>query len=364
MPLRKLLLFFLATFLVLFFSCLDLFHTTFQDTEDAVYYQASDLKAAPAPTDTLVIMTWNIKFAGGRIDFFFDCYGDRTLMKKEEVLANLDGLAAKINQVNPDILFLQEADVQSKRCAYVDNVQYLLDHTDLNYAVYASQWKADYVPSDGIGRANSGNAILSRWKIGSAIRVALPLLTEKDALSKYFYLRRNYLKAIVEIPQKDPLHVLTIHSEAYSHDGTKKKQIDRFYAELAALDSAGTVFVAGGDFNTIPPASAKVKDFPDSKCTEEQFQADDFTEDIDLMVPFYNRFEAETPLSDYTVNNDPYFSHTTDKNGFWNRKLDYLFTNGHFVAGSGLVHQNAAQGGMETMPLSDHAPITVKFILP
>jgi endonuclease/exonuclease/phosphatase family metal-dependent hydrolase len=45
--------------------------------------------------------------------------------------------------------------------------------------------------------------------------------------------------------------------------------------------------------------------------------------------------------------------------GFWNRKLDYLFTNGRFRVDSAVTHQDTASGGLATMPLSDHAPISV-----
>jgi hypothetical protein len=102
-------------------SC-DPFRTTFDDLEDAVLYEATTITAPPDSVGTLKIMTWNIKFAGGRIDFFYDCYGDRTLMTEDEVVHNLEGLAAKINQYDPDIVLLQEVDVESKRCAYVDNL--------------------------------------------------------------------------------------------------------------------------------------------------------------------------------------------------------------------------------------------------
>jgi endonuclease/exonuclease/phosphatase family metal-dependent hydrolase len=64
----------------------------------------------------------------------------------------------------------------------------------------------------------------------------------------------------------------------------------------------------------------------------------------------------------YDADNSLYYSFTSDKNGFWNRKLDYIFSNGNFVANSGMVHQDETTGGMKTMPLSDHAPITVLFV--
>ena len=67
---------------------------------------------------------------------------------------------------------------------------------------------------------------------------------------------------------------------------------------------------------------------------------------------------------DGSANNAAYFSHTTDQDGFWNRKLDYIFSNGQIVPGSGLVHQDEAHGGMATMPLSDHAPVSVELELP
>jgi endonuclease/exonuclease/phosphatase family metal-dependent hydrolase len=96
-------------------------------------------------------------------------------------------------------------------------------------------------------------------------------------------------------------------------------------------------------------------------CTNEDFIADDYTEEETWLEPLYAEYESEIPLDEYQANNAPYFSHTTDKNGFWNRKLDYFFTNAPVVPGSGLVHQDEARGGTATMPLSDHAPVTVEI---
>jgi endonuclease/exonuclease/phosphatase family metal-dependent hydrolase len=283
-------------------------------------------------------------------------------MTEEEVVRNLEGLAVKINQVDPDIVLMQEVDAESKRCAYVDNLQWLLDHTRLNYGAYASQWKADYVPSDGIGRVNSGNAVMSRWEITGAKRIALALISDQDALRQYFYLRRNILKTMISVPGHT-LNVLCVHTAAFSHDGTKKKHIDQFKQECDDIDMAGGLFVAGGDLNEIPPGAKKVKDFPDSKCTDEDYQADDYSGETTWLDGLYAAYEEAVPLSVYRADENPYFTHTTDKNGFWNRRLDYLFTNGNFAAGSGTAHQDDSTG-MATMPLSDHAPVTVRMALP
>lgn len=335
-----------------------------ESNEDAaIHYTAATITPVQSPPDTLEMVTWNIKFGGGRIDFFFDCYGDRVLMTKEEVIANLDALIVKINQMNPDVLFLQEIDIDSKRSAYVDQLQYILDHTALNYAVYGSQWQSDFVPSDGIGRMNSGNAIVSKYPLSNAERIPLSLIDDQSAITRYFYLRRNLLKADVQIGNKS-IVVLGTHTEAYSTDDTKLKQLKEIKDQLDKLNSSGKRFVIGGDFNTIPPKSLVYEKFDDDKCeVGSDFESQSFKDELTVMQPFYNAYQSAIPLGMYEADNAPYFSFTSDKNGFWNRCLDYVFTNGEFVYKSGLVHQDAARGGMNTMPLSDHAPLSVKYIL-
>ena len=343
------------------FGC-DPFHTGFEDLEDARYYRAEKRGPLPAPKAVLRAMNYNLKFGGGRLDFFFDCFGDRVLMSKGEVLANLERLAEKIRQVDPDILIVQELDVNSKRAGYVDQMQWLLDHTALDYGVYASQWKADYVPSDGIGAVDSGNGILSKYPLSGAVRVALSLRTHQSELERYFYLKRNLVRATVEVGDTT-IVVVGVHAEAYAKDGTKKRHIDRFKQELDRFAEQGDIVLGAGDLNTRPPGSAKQNAFPDSVCTNEDFIADDYREEDTWLEPLYADYESEIPLSEYQADNAPYFSHTTDKNGFWNRKLDYFFTNAQVVPGSGLVHQDEERGGMATMPLSDHAPVTVEIEL-
>ncbi|MEA3445196.1 MAG: endonuclease/exonuclease/phosphatase family protein, partial [Bacteroidota bacterium] len=154
------------------------------------------------------------------------------------------------------------------------------------------------------------------------------------------------------------------HLAAYSHDGTKKKQLDILNNLLESYDSRQTPFIVGGDFNSVPPESQKVKDFPDAACEDEDLSADDYSEEIDWLKPFY-RFSSAIPLDSFKINNKANFTHTTKSpanGGFWTRKIDYIFTNGEFVPGSGLTHQDKNSGGMNTMKLSDHAPITVEYI--
>ncbi len=360
-PRRGALLLFASALLV---AACDPFHTGFDDVEGAQSYTASTIKPAELTYGAsgnvrLRVMNYNVKFGGGRIDFFFDCHDDRVLMKRSEVERNLEGLAAKINQVDPDVLIIQEVDINSKRAAYLDQVQWLLDHTTLNYAVYGSQWRADYVPSDGLGAVDSGNAILSKFPLTNGTRIALSLRTDQSDIERYFYLKRNVLRADLDIDP--PVRIVAVHAEAYSKDGTKLEHIERFKQEL---DEAPGLVIGAGDLNTLPPDSEKTSGFPDSVCTDEDFIADDYSAEGDWLKPLYADYNAAIPLADYQADNARYFSHTTDSRGFWNRMLDYVFTNANVVEGSGLVHQDTAHGGMDTMPLSDHAPVSVELELP
>ncbi|MBC8214832.1 MAG: endonuclease/exonuclease/phosphatase family protein [Candidatus Marinimicrobia bacterium] len=334
----------------------DIFNTQFEDLEDAVLYQASSLTEAPTSVDSLIVMTWNVKFGGARIDFWFDCYGERVIMTENEVMDNIEALADYIEEVNPDIVLLQEVDVNSKRSAYIDQLQYLLDNTDLNYGAYASQWKADFIPSSGLGKMESGNAILSKWALTDAERIALPLISEDDALTQYFYLKRNILKAKIDLLGYDNLWALNIHASAYSNDGTKKLQLDQFKDELDFLDSSDELFIAGGDFNSLPPNTIKVNEFDDSICEDEDFQGDDYSEESEWLDEFYTDYEPAVTLDKYGTTEETQFNHYSHTvqgppEGFWSRKLDYLFTNLTWVENSDSTHQ-------ETMDLSDHAPLT------
>lgn len=349
---------------VLLLGACDPFNTSFEDIEPARDYTASEVVTPPANPTSLVVMNWNVKFGAGRIDFFFDCHGDRAIMSEDEVTTNLDGLAAKIKQVNPDVLMIQEVDALSKRGAYIDQVQYLLDATDLNYAVYASQWKADYVPSDGVGPVDSGTAILSKYPLVDAERIALPLIGEQDAITQYFYLKRHMLRARVDLEGKDDVYVINVHTAAYSTDSTKRDQIDLFKAEIDALDARGMQVLAGGDLNALPPQTEQISGFVDFVCEEGgEYDADDYSHEVGWLDDLYASYTPAISLDDYAADNAAYFTHTTDKDGYWNRKLDYLFTNGSFADGSALTHQDVMNGGVETMPLSDHAPITVTWEL-
>lgn len=366
--------------LVLFLGSCDPIVTTFSGGGEVVLYEAADLVETgllpPEGLTEVVVMTWNIRFGAGRLPWFGDGCGDRVILSDYEIETGLQGIAQKINSVNPDILLLQEVDVLSKRTGYLDEVQWLLDNTSLNFGVYASAWQAQFIPSDGLGRMDMGNAILSKWPVVEAERIPLALRGDQDALTQYFYLRRNILKAEINGPFSisDNLWAVNIHATAFSTDDTKKEHLEKFKDVLDELDENGNFFVAGGDLNEVPPGAIKLDYCLEDACTGEVFHTDAdggphlegsyfqyFEDENQWLQPFDEEYLPAVSREVYLAEESPYFTHSaevdsTDENYDWNRKLDYLWTNVQWITGSDSTHQDGKK-------LSDHAAVSCRLNL-
>ena len=349
-------------FIFLMISC-DPLVTEFSSKESPKEY-TSKILVSPPNKDTLTVVTWNIRFGIGRANWFGDSCGELVIFDDEKIKNGLELLALKIAEIDADILLLQEVDIDSKRSSYIDQVQWLLDHTSMNYGVYASMWEVQFVPSDGLGRVNTGNAILSKWPLSEAERIQLSLRGDQDALTKAFYVRRNVLKAVVNYPG-NPFWAVGIHASAFSNDDTKQKQFLEFKDVLDEINAKGELFVAGGDLNELPPGATKNNYCDEDRCPDELPESDegcDFSNETTWISPLYNAYTPSVSLVDYLQNENMYFTHASTHNANderyqWNRKLDYLFTNTSWVPRSERTHQEAQ---LE----SDHVAVSAKWILP
>ena len=305
------------------FSCEPLV-TTFDIVEDAILYEAKNFITAPAPENSVRVMTW---------------------------------------------ILLQEVDRESKRTQYIDQVQWLLNHTEMNYAAYASMWKAQVIPSDGIGRIDAGNVVMSKWEIETAERIQLPLRTDQDALTQMFYLRRNALKAKIAIQGQDSYYAVNAHATAFATDDTKQRHNDKFSEALDEIDAAGYVFVAAGDLNSVPPG-AEIDFCVEDACEDDILHTaedggphlegsyfNNFEDEPILLQPLYNTYNTAISLADAVTST--HNTHSTSWDRELDRKLDYIFTNQETVSETGQTHQDA----VESRQLSDHTPVSVSIIL-
>lgn len=349
----------LPILLLLCFSCEKLV-TVFDKEENTELLEKDRKVTVSTPDSTISVMTWNIRFGIGRGPWFGDACGYKVIYSREEILANLRLVAEKINLVKPDILLLQEGDINSTRSAYVDQLRWLMENTYFNYCIYGSDWKAQFIPSDGLGRMDETNAIFSRWPLKDAKRIQLPLRSDQSSIERYFYVRDCMVEARVEIPGFKSFYVVNVHTSAFATDDTKHQHLVDFKTELDRIAATGVPFVAGGDLNTLPPGSAKTDYCMEDKCDGESFhipgdnpmhkEGSDYTPETQWLVPLYNTYKSAVPLNLYQNNPALYFTHTTRPDHFWDRTLDYLFTNSSWKKGQSFVSQ-------DFLPESDHAPV-------
>lgn len=338
-------------------ACLDV-GPEFPDREPAEMMQAATLQPADAQTTLLRVMSYNIKFGGARIDFFFDGWGERVHMSRAEVETNLDGLLALIAEVGPDVLLLQEVDRDSRRSAFVDQAQYILDHSKLNYGAYAHAWRSHFVPDHGIGQVDMGVMVMSRFPLAAGERIDQGTIDEQDPVTQRFYLRRAMVKTVVQLSGDRRIPVIAVHTAAYATDGTKKRQIEQIRAEAEATE--GPVIV-GGDFNALPPGAVKREGFADERpvLTAEPVH---YRGEEDWMQGMYDLLKPAIPLADYQADEARYFSASVNKDVFWTRRLDYLFCRDPWSAGANVLQKPGDLWlgkpiAADPMQLSDHAPV-------
>ncbi len=347
------------------------------DRQEVPVFQRSTLvpptNSAPAE---LRVMAWNIKYGAGRIDFWFDYWGDRTQMTKGEVDLNMENIYELLNEYNPDILMTEEIEVNSRRSAYYDMVQGILENTRLNYGAYMQTWNSRYIPTEGLGRLDLGNAIFSKYPMTTAERIRQVDRTDQDAVTSTFYLHRMIGRTVIDVGNSREVVAYVVHTEAYDQDGTKAKQIQQIYDEVKKDNRP---FVLGGDFNELPPTAIRLKGFPDEleSAAGTDFEQPPYTPQI--MQKFYDDFVPSITLGQYgTTEEDQsrYFTHTVagpghvDSEGkpqFWNRTLDYLFVKkaDAWKDGTSDVLQTDGRLGVKSNPLwlSDHAPVVGTWIL-
>ena len=349
--------------------------TTFDDIEDAIYYVDSTPSSIPQQVDSLKVMTWNIRYGAARIPWFEDSCGDRVHMTESEVISHLDSISAYINADSIDIILLQEVDISSKRSAYIDQVQYLLEKTHFNYAVYGSMWQSDIIPSGGLGKVDVGVAILSRWALSEAKRIQLPLREDQAFYEKYFYLRRCMVQAKLDIPGWDNFYAIDIHAASFSSDDTKQKHIVEYKKILDGLNNSDFNFITGGDLNAIPPGADSLDYCMEDQCTQDQytwhtsndseryhrkgsyynnFQAlGEYPSEPDLLMIIYDKYHSGITIDINDISNFTYGARNEDNPNkeYLDRKLDYLFTNYHDGFISGKTHQDAKL-------FSDHIPVS------
>ena len=301
-------------------------------------------------SNTLNIMTWNTGY--GALDERQDCcwdggkgvYGE----SKEVVHENIDAFKSKISEVNPDIFFVQELDLDSKRSYFVDELDsFRTTFSDKYNDSFAGNFKAGLVPLplyQMTGKVNAGIATFSKYSISDAERVQLPIPFSWPM--SLFNLKRCLLVTRLPIEGSDKeLVMVNLHLEAYSSEEGKAKQANQLMELMKSEYEKGNYVIAGGDFNQ----------------TFSHIGFDKYPNNGDWDCPVFD----ETPYTEFTFQmddtNPTCRSLKTKLEGYDKSTFQYYMIDGFIVS------KNITVNETHTLDLgfknTDHNPVTMSIKL-
>ena len=206
-------------------------------------------------TQDIKMMTWNVGY--GALDEKQDCYwdGGKGVMgeSKEVVENNIAAISSKIKEIDPDVFFIQEADLDSRRSFYVNELAYFQENypADKYDNTYACNFKAGVVPLplyNMTGKVEACIASFSKYQVSAAQRVQLPIPFKWPV--SLFNLKRCLLVNRTPIEGSDKeLVTINLHLEAYDDGEGKAKQLKKLMDIMEEEYGKGNYVIAGGDFN-------------------------------------------------------------------------------------------------------------------
>ena len=181
----------------------------------------------------------NLNLAHGRKDGI-----NQLLLSKATIRSNLEDIAAVLNQVDPDIVALQEADAPSLWSGSFDHVEQLANQA--GYPAYvrtshATSWIFSY-----------GTALLSKTRFDDVMHHTFQ--PSPPTMNKGFTLGRIIWQPDEGSSETLTLDVISVHLD-FSRKNVREQQIAEMSAVLAGRDNPLIVL---GDFNSDWFAKEKV----------------------------------------------------------------------------------------------------------
>lgn len=308
------------------------------------------------PGQRVKVLSWNVQFMAGKgYHFFFE--GGKDLRPSPEDIRNtLDAVAGIIRNEDPDIILLQEVDVGARRTDYMDQVQELLKRLPDTYLCRASTfyWKALFVPHPKImGSVGLKLLTLSKYRIDSATRYQLPLIPE-NFLRQQFNLRRALLETRFPISGGGVFTVMNTHLSAFSAGtDTLELQVHEVKTILDKLSENHIAWIAGGDFNLLPPGPEAYNRLP-------EFEKSDYRRESEIKSLFAKYRAVPGTEEVKGAGYEKWYTHFPNgpHPGRPDKTIDYIFYSVDLALGRHYVRRN------DTLDISDHLPVVAEFTLP
>jgi endonuclease/exonuclease/phosphatase family metal-dependent hydrolase len=303
------------------------------------------------PGQTLKVLSWNVQFMAGKgYLFFFEMPNDAGPDERPspaDIARTTDEVARVIKEEDPDIVLLQEVDEGAKRTDYADQLRVLLSKLSPAYRCHTSTfyWKARFVPHRRImGSVGMKLSTISKYRVTASIRHTLTTVPH-NLLVGQFHPKRAILETRLPVEGGKDLVVLNLHLDAFSR-GTEvmARQVEGVDAVLTDLSQQDYQFVAGGDFNLLPPGQW-------GRLPAAEAAA--YRRDTEI-APLYAKYQMVPSLTNL---NGPtardwltHFPNTPGVTGL-DRTIDYLVLSPKLPVLDSHVRQH------DTQQISDHIPV-------
>ncbi len=285
------------------------------------------------PQNQIKIMTYNIGHGQGVKNKPTDWRGEAYTRQKMAQVTQV------IQHENPDILTMQEVDLDSDRTHHINEAAWIARGADYPYIACAVVWDENYIPypywpiEHQLGKTKSANCILSRYPLSNHRRTLFEKPRNNPFWYNWAYLDRGAESVEVQVGNQH-FTLLNVHLEAFDIN-TRQEQAHELTKLLSTLK--GPVVVAG-DFNSIPPEATQKTGFQDDP--ETDYTADHTIQIIRSALPNF----SEAPLTGFSFpSNKP------------DQRLDAVFAFGGITVLSGQVVN-------ETQQASDHLPVLATLI--
>ncbi|MBQ9272502.1 MAG: endonuclease [Mogibacterium sp.] len=300
--------------------------------------------------DSIRMMSWNMGYGalGDNADFFMDGGSGVMTADKARVESNLQGITEEIAKNDPDILFLQEIDENSKRSYNIDETALLKEKLAGYSSAFAYNYKVPFVPYPvpPLGKINSGIMTFSEYPMENCERIQLPISFSWPVRTAN--LKRCLLVSRIPVSgSSNELVLINLHLEAYDSGEGKIAQTAQLIDFLNEEYKKGNYVIAGGDFNQIF-SSAKADLYP---AQEGKWAAGII--DVSGAEGSWNFIMDETVPSCRSLD-QPYAG--ADKEGF-----QYYLIDGFIVSGN--IKVNEFKNRDLGFVCSDHNPVTMDITL-
>ena len=205
------------------------------------------------PGKPLTIVSWNCGYGalGDNADFFMDGGSSVYTADRERVDSNLAGIREKLEALSPDLMILQEVDINSSRSYGTDERTILREAAPAGASeAFAYNFNALFVPYPlpPIGHVESGLYTLSAAQPRTAERLSLPVPFSWPV--RLVNLKRCMLVSRYPVKGTDrELVLINLHLEAYDNGEGKEAQTRQLVSFMQEEFAKGNYVIAGGDFN-------------------------------------------------------------------------------------------------------------------